>query len=113
MKTVFASAFIALAATFTVPGIAADEHSDHAHMHAQMANEAQMTDGLVKKVDKTTGKITLAHGPLVNLGMSAMTMAFPVRDAAWLDKIKEGNKIRFMADKVNGTIMIVQIESVK
>ncbi len=113
MKITLTSAFIALAATFSAPGIAADEHSDHVHMQGQMTAPAQMVDGLVRKVDKTAGKITLTHGPLTNLGMPPMTMAFPVKDPAWLDKIKEGNKIRFMADKVNGSIMIVQIESVK
>ena len=113
MKTVIATAAFAFAATFSVPGIAADDHSEHAHMQAQAATQMQMVDGLVKKVDKTAGKVTLAHGPLVNLGMSAMTMAFPVKDAAWLDKLKEGDKIRFMADKVNGVITVVHIEAAK
>lgn len=113
MKTVIATAVIALAATFSVPGIAADDHSEHAHMQAPMASEATLVDGLVKKVDKAAGKVTLAHGPLTNLGMPAMTMAFRVKDAAWLDKLKEGDKIRFMAEKVNGGITIIRIEAAK
>ena len=113
MKTVIATAVFTVAAAFSVPGMAADDHSEHAHMQAQAASEAQMADGLVKKVDKAAGKITLSHGPLANLGMPAMTMAFRVKDAAWLDRLKEGDKIRFMADKVNGVITIVQIEATK
>ncbi len=112
MKTVFATAAITLFATFSVPGIAADDHSEHMHMQAQMTTQTpmQMVEGQVKKVDKTAGKVTLAHGPLVNLGMSAMTMEFSVKDTAWLNQIKEGDKIHFMADMVNGVITVVRIE---
>jgi len=113
VKTFLASTAIVFAATFSVSAIAADDHSEHAHMQSHAATQTQMADGLVKKVDKAAGRITLAHGPLVNLGMSAMTMAFPVKDAAWLDKLKEGDKIRFMADKVNGVITVVHIEVAK
>ena len=72
--------------------------------------DAQMVDGLVKKVDKSAGKLTVAHGPLPALGMPAMTMVFRVKDAAWLDQMKAGDKIRFMADKVNGAYTIVHFE---
>ena len=36
-----------------------------------------MVDGVVKKIDKAGGKVTVAHGPLTNLNMPAMTMVFP------------------------------------
>lgn len=113
MKTFIASTAIFFAATFCVSAIAAADHGEHAHMQSHAATQMQMADGLVKKMDKAAGKVTLAHGPLVNLGMSAMTMAFPVKDAAWLDRLKEGDKIRFMADKLNGVITIIQIEAAK
>jgi Cu/Ag efflux protein CusF len=72
-----------------------------------------MVDGQVKKIDKTAGKVTVTHGPLTNLGMPAMTMVFRVKDSAWLDQMKEGDKIRFMADKVNGVLTLVHYEAVK
>jgi Cu/Ag efflux protein CusF len=68
-----------------------------------------MTDGLVKKVDKSAGKLTLSHGPLPN-GMPAMTMVFRVKDAAWLDQVKAGDKVRFMADQINGAMTVVHLE---
>lgn len=106
MKIAIVSTFIALAATFAAPGIAANDHGSHA---AMQSSAAQMVDGLVKKVDKSAGKITVSHGPLPN-GMPAMTMAFRVKDATWLDQVKNGDKISFMADKVNEAMTIVHLE---
>jgi Cu(I)/Ag(I) efflux system protein CusF len=68
---------------------------------------------VVKKVDKSAAKVTLSHGPLTNLGMPAMTMAFRVKDAAWLGQMKDGDKVRFMADKVDGVFTIVHFEEAK
>ena len=116
MKIVTATVFIGLAATFSMPGIAADDHAGHGAMHDDMhgaaPTTAAMTDGLVKKVDKSASKVTISHGPLPN-GMPAMTMVFRVKDATWLDQMKDGDKIRFMANNVNGTMTIVHFEKAK
>ena len=56
-----------------------------------------MGDAVVKKIDKAGKKVTLAHGALPN-GMPAMTMAYGVKDAALLDGLKEGQKVRFSTD---------------
>lgn len=120
MKTVIATALIALAATLPAPAMAANEHNGHGtmpsnmKMQSQAPAEAKMVDGTVKKVDKAAGKVTLAHGPLTNLGMNmAMTMAFRVKDAAWLDQMKDGDKIRFVAEDINGALTVVKFEPVK
>ena len=120
MKTAIAATFIALVATFSAPGMAASEHNSHGAMPADMKMQSQapadapMVDGTVKKVDKAAGKVTLSHGPLTNLGMSMpMTMAFRVKDAMWLEQMKEGDKIRFVADSINGAITVVKFEPVK
>jgi Cu(I)/Ag(I) efflux system protein CusF len=114
MKTVIASTFIVLAATLSAPGMAASDHEHNGVMAASTVPQSQMVEGLVKKVDKAAGKVTLAHGPLTNLGMNMpMTMVFRVKDSAWLDRMKEGDKIRFMADNVNGAYTIVHFEPAK
>ena len=77
------------------------------------ANTAPMVDGEVRKVDKDAGKITLKHGPIPNLEMPAMTMVFRVKDRAMLDKVKEGDKLRFAADKVGGVYTVTAIETLK
>jgi uncharacterized cupredoxin-like copper-binding protein len=72
-----------------------------------------MTAGLVKKVDKGAGKVTISHGPLENLGMPKMTMVFRVKDPAMLDRLKEGDKILFVAEKVDGALTVMSFESAK
>lgn len=114
MKTLFIPTFaIALTAGLAAPSVAADktEHMNHGAMHAPGA-EAPLSEGLIKKVDKAGGKLTLSHGPLPN-GMPAMTMAFRVKEAAWLDKFKEGQKILFAAEEVKGVMTIVRLETAK
>jgi Cu(I)/Ag(I) efflux system protein CusF len=71
------------------------------------------TDGEVRRIDKQQGKVTLRHGPIANLDMPAMTMVFKVSDAKMLDTIKEGDKVKFTADKVNGAITVTSIEAAK
>ena len=78
-----------------------------------MDSTAPMSSGEVKKVDKSSGKVTIKHGPLDNLGMPAMTMVFRVKDPAMLDQMKEGDKINFVAGKVNGAITVIQTEPAK
>ena len=120
MKTLIATALIALAATLAAPGMAADEHAGHGAMPAETKMqshapaEVKMVDGMVKKLDKAAGKVTLAHGPLTNLGMNMpMTMAFRVKDASWLDQMRDGDKIRFVAQDINGVLTIVKFEPAK
>jgi len=69
--------------------------------------------GVVRKVDKTQGKVTLRHGPIASLDMPSMTMVFKVADAKMLDAIKEGDKVSFAAARVNGAITVTAIEAVK
>ena len=63
----------------------------------------------IKKIDAQTGKVTLKHGPIENLGMSAMTMAFPVKDRASLKDFKEGDSVLATFDKVDGKPTVVDL----
>lgn len=109
MKKLIASLSV-IAALAPAIALAADHemHAGHGAMHAQTA-EAALIDGLVKKVDKAGGKLTISHDALPN-GMPAMTMAFKVKDASWLDKVKDGQKIRFASDNINGAMTVVRLE---
>ncbi len=78
-----------------------------------MATSADMADGEVRKVDKENKKITLKHGVIKNLDMPGMTMVFQVKDAAMLDKIKAGDKVKFKAEQVGTAITVVEIQQVK
>lgn len=82
-----------------------------AAMAAQHGADAAMGEGLVKKVDKTRGTVTLVHGAMN--GMPAMTMAYKVKDVTWLDTLKAGQKIRFATDPADGGMTVTQIETLK
>lgn len=115
MKALFAPTLAALIGLFPLVAISAGEHDAHAGHGSMMqsSGEAGLVDGVVKKIDKAAGKVTLSHGPLTNLNMPAMTMVFRVRDAAWLDQMQAGGKIRFVADSINGNLTIIRLESAK
>ena len=56
------------------------------------------------------GKVTLRHDPLAYLDMPAMTMVFTVADKKLLDGIKQGDKVRFIAEKQNRVFFATAIE---
>ncbi|WP_420993632.1 copper-binding protein [Cupriavidus sp. 30B13] len=64
----------------------------------------------VKKIDAQTGKVTLKHGPIDNLGMPAMVMAFPVKGRASLQNFKEGDAVSVTFDKINGEPAVVDMK---
>ncbi|MEO5735943.1 MAG: copper-binding protein [Variovorax sp.] len=64
----------------------------------------------VRKVDLDRSNITLKHGDIPNIDMPAMTMVFRVKDPALLQKVKAGDKVKFTADKVDGTLTVMSIE---
>ena len=71
---------------------------------------AEMTNGLIKKVDEKLMKVTIKHEDLKNLSMPAMTMVFAVKDADMLKKLKEGAKIKFVADRIDGKLTVVEVQ---
>ena len=100
---------LAAAAVLTLPALANDMHHPKQGA-AVVAQAAAMTEGEVRKVDKAAKKITLKHGPIVNLDMPGMTMVFLVSDPALLDLVKTGDKVRFRAEKVGEEITVTKIE---
>jgi Cu/Ag efflux protein CusF len=73
---------------------------------------AGMTEGEVRRVDKSTRKITVKHGEIKNLDMPPMTMVFGVAEPLMLDKIKQGDKVRFRATIEDGNFTITEIQAV-
>jgi Cu/Ag efflux protein CusF len=104
------SSAAAPAAAVEHAGHTATGHDASAKPNAATA-AAPMVDAEVRRVDAAAGKLTLRHGPLPNLDMGAMTMAFAVKDAAWLKTAKVGDKVRVAVERVNGTLTIVALEA--
>ncbi|ODU03478.1 MAG: hypothetical protein ABS89_04635 [Thiobacillus sp. SCN 63-1177] len=115
MKPIFITLALGISLTFAMPVLAEGQHGGHSHDGAmsQAAMNATLSDGLVKKVDKAQGKITLKHGPLENMGMPGMTMVFRVQDAGMLDRVKPGDNIRFLAEQKNGALTVTKLDVVK
>ncbi|MEE7492101.1 MULTISPECIES: copper-binding protein [Methylobacterium] len=76
-------------------------------------SNAPLVAGTVKKVDDAAGKVTLDHETIPNIGMDAMTMAYKVQDPAMLKGLKPGERVRFSADRVNGSIAVTRIQKAK
>jgi Cu(I)/Ag(I) efflux system protein CusF len=88
--------------------------ADHSAHHAGAQSKAvASTEGEVRKVDKAAKKITIKHGPIVNLDMPAMTMVFQVKDAKMLGQVKAGDKIKFSAENIGGALTVTAIEPSK
>lgn len=80
---------------------------------APATSNAQMpalTDGEVRKIDLSANKITIKHGPIVHMDMPGMTMIFVVKDKAMLEKVKVGDKIRFMVTQEDGKMVVTEIQ---
>lgn len=75
----------------------------------QTGATAGMTSGLVRKVDKETGSLTLKHEKIANLNMPPMTMVFKVQDKSMLNTIRVGDTLWFKAIDRNGVLTITEI----
>lgn len=108
-------AFASLSAANAVAQTTMDHgNMDHSKMGATKADQAKdITDGLVRKVNKEAGKVTIQHGEMHHLGMPAMTMAFPVKTAGLLDNVQTGDKIKFKVVKENGRLVIIELRPAK
>lgn len=94
-------------------GLAALSPVVHASQAAATSSSMDMlTDGEVRKIDPAAGKITIKHGPIQHMDMPGMTMVFTAKDKALLDKVKVGDKIRFMVSHEDGKMLVTEIQPV-
>ena len=69
--------------------------------------QAPTVAGEVVKVEG--GRITLKHGEIKHLDMPAMTMSFRVKSPSLLEGLKGGDRVRFVAEKLDGQFTVTQI----
>ncbi|MDT3707040.1 MAG: copper-binding protein [Thiobacillus sp.] len=91
--------------------IAAPLHAESAASHPAQA-AATMSEGVVRKIDAANAKITLRHGPITNLDIPAMTMMFRVQSPEQLNAVKLGDKVKFHAERIDGTYTVTEIRVV-
>ncbi|AET90368.1 hypothetical protein BYI23_A025300 [Burkholderia sp. YI23] len=113
MKNAIASMVFGCAAALSASAYAAGDTSNmNMTSGAQQSGDAKnsMSHGEVKKIDNAAAKLTIKHGPLENLGMEGMTMAFKVKDPAMLSQVNVGDKIDFVAEEVNGALTVTKLQ---
>jgi Cu/Ag efflux protein CusF len=71
--------------------------------------DSNLADGVVKKIDRQTGMVSIEHGELKDVGMPAMTMAYKAKDAAMVEQAKTGDKVKFRLENLNGTYTITAL----
>lgn len=117
MKSAIATIATLASLATAIPVHAAGGHDAHGsaggNHHYRSAEAHPMSEGTIRKVDPAAGRLTIAHGPLANLNMPAMTMAFHFGNASMLNQLKVGDRIRFVAEQVDGALTISSLESVR
>lgn len=78
---------------------------------APAVQNSVMAEGVVRKIDTTNGKITLKHGPIVNIDMPPMTMVFRVQPPELLKAVKVGDAVKFHAENINGALTVTAIHA--
>ena len=73
------------------------------------AQATDMSEAEVRKVDKDAARITLKHGEIKNLDMPPMTMSFRVRDPKLLEGVAVGDRVRFVADRIDGQYTVTAL----
>ena len=100
------------AAGFSAQVSAQMDHNAHTMPATKpAASSAAMEEGVVKKIDKAGRKLAIAHA--AQPSMPAMTMVYSVKDAALLDKLQVGQKIRFVTDPADGGMTVLRAEVAK
>ena len=107
----FVPAIAALFVAAAAPAMAEQTgHAGHAAVVAEVKAAENFVEGEVRKVDKDAGKVTLKHGPIPTLEMPAMTMVFRAKDPSTLDSLKVGDTLKFKAEKIDGSLTIVEFK---
>ena len=75
--------------------------------------DSAWTEGEIRRIDLSAGKITLRHGEIRNLDMPPMTMVFTVRDRTQLERLQVGDRVRFHASNENAQYLVTEIEALK
>ncbi len=70
-----------------------------------------MTEGSIKKINMDMGKVTIKHGPIVNLDMPPMSMVFDVQDVAMLQGLAAGDNVKFYVVEKDGKMVIEELEA--
>jgi len=106
-----AAACISLPAAAQAPAASAPAHGAHS-THAAGMMEGQ-GEGEVRKIDRAGKKLTLKHGEISGMDMPPMTMVFWVKEAAMLDRLQVGDRVRFKVQQSGATLLITELDAAR
>lgn len=102
----------AVVAVFLAGGaLATTGHAQQVTAAPAAAAASAMTAGEVRKVDADQAKVTIRHEPIKSLDMPAMTMVFKAEKPEQIKGLKAGDKVRFNAASVAGSLVVTHIEA--
>lgn len=108
MKALTIAPVLLLIAGFSGTSLSEEKQGDAGIQESPVLIE--MTDGVIRKIDKTNSKITIKHGEIKNLDMPGMTMVFQVKHPDLLDKVQAGDKVKFRAEKSGSAFVVTDIQ---
>lgn len=108
----FAPALFSLA--LLAPFAAQAQHHGHGGHGAPAAEQAGgLAEGTVRRVDAAAGTVSIAHGPIPQLGMEPMTMRFQAAPGVDVSTLKAGDKIRFEAGAQGEQLILLRVETAR
>ncbi len=75
-----------------------------------ISQTSEMTDGVVRKIDRENSKITIRHEEIKNLDMPPMTMVFQLKNKMLLDKVQVGETVKFTVVQEGVKLVITDIK---
>jgi Cu/Ag efflux protein CusF len=100
---------------FLTQGTAQTYHKSRAEpvsKHASDNAKTPLIEGVVKKINRYSGRVTVFHDPLPG-GIPGMMEAYSVKDEGWLEQLKVGQKIRFTTNAAAGGSTMSRFEIVE
>jgi Cu(I)/Ag(I) efflux system membrane fusion protein len=78
---------------------------------AAVKSAGHQAEGMVEELDAKAGTVSISHGPIASLKWPAMTMEFKAANAAILQKLKPGSKVRFeFVERAPGEWVITSVK---
>ena len=98
---------MSLSASATQPGFFGDSADSDT---AAAATDERLVRGKVVAVDAARNQITLEYRPVPEQFLEGGTRIFDVAQDVALRGLSAGDKVRFMADQINGAMTVVHLE---
>ena len=70
------------------------------------ASKGSDAHGVIRSIDRKSGKVKLKHGPIKRLDMPGMTMVFRVKDPSLLEQVSKGDAVGFTIDVEGSTFYV-------